>query len=166
MEKPMGKFSIEFKWGAIFMAMSLLWTYLERSAGLHGDAIAKYPLLSNIFALFAFALYFMAVADKKQNYYHGKMDWTRGFLSGLSLTVVLAILNPLTQYVALNYVSPEFLANMRAFYVTKGALSPAAAESMFSLKSLVLQGIFTILSMGVVTSAIIAWFVRSKDYKQ
>ncbi len=159
----MKKFSIEFKWAAIYMVISLLWTFLERTAGLHHENIANYAFVSLLFGVFGFALYWMCIFDKKANYYKGMMDWTRGFLSGLTLTVIIAVLSPLTTFVALEYVSPDFLDNMRRHYSAANSISASASQSMFTLQGQIMQSIFTVMSMGVVASAIIAWFARSKE---
>ncbi len=145
------------------MAISLMWTYLERSMGLHDSNIENHAVYSNFFGIFALAVYAMSIFDKKRNYYHGQVDWTRGFLSGLTLTVMIAVLSPLTQFVALKYISPDFIANMKAHYLAHNPAGASVADSFFSFRGMLLQGIFTIMSMGVVASAIIAWFARSKE---
>ncbi len=147
------------------MAISLMWSYLERSAGLHGSHIENHALYSNLFGIFAFIVYAMCIFDKKRNYYDNRMDWTRGFLSGLTLTVMIALLSPLIQYIIVEHISPDFLANMKTYYVSRNGSGKALADAMFSFRGLLLQAVFNIMSMGVVASAIIAWFARSKEFK-
>lgn len=147
------------------MVISLMWSYLERSAGLHDAQIEDHALYSNLFGIFALAVYAMCIFEKKRNYYHDRMDWTRGFLSGLTLTVMIALLSPLIQYIVLEKISPEFLLNMKSYYVSRNEAGKALADAMFSFRGLLLQAIFNIMSMGVVASAIIAWFARSKEFR-
>ncbi|HEY0046227.1 MAG TPA: DUF4199 domain-containing protein [Flavobacterium sp.] len=157
----MRNFKIEFKWGIIFTIISMLWSLLEKSVGLHDEHIADHPIYTNLFAIVAVITYVVAIKDKKKNHYHGEMTWTQGFLSGLIMSVIIALLAPLAMYITFKYISPDYFKNIIEYTVDKKIHTRQAAESFFTLKGYILQGIFGGLSMGVVTAAIVSLFVKT-----
>lgn len=158
----MRKFAFEIKWGIIFTLCSLAWVAFEKNMGWHDELIAKHATNTLWFAIVAILVYVVALLDKKKNYYNGQMNWTQGFLSGLVITVIVAILSPWTQYIAFTHITPTFFDNMRAFVVENKTMKADAAANYFSMKNYMMYSVFGSLSMGVVTSAIVALFVRSK----
>lgn len=161
----MKKFAYEFKWAAIFTACSVIWTAFEKSMGWHDEFIARQNSYSMIFGFVAVTLYFLALSDKKKNHYDGRINWVQGFLSGMVLTVMIAALMPLALYASLTTVSPDFLANMKAHALSKGLMTPEIADTFYNLNSYITYSVFFALSTGVVTSAVVALLVRSKNLK-
>ena len=159
----MSKFQIEAKWALIFTIAALLWMLLEKSLGWHDELISKHAIYTNLFAVVAIAIYALALVDKKKNFYNGTMSWTQGFISGTVLSVIIAILSPLAQYITHDIITPSYFDNAIAYATENNRMTKDAAETYFNLKSYILQSIFGALAMGVVTSAIVALFVRSKQ---
>lgn len=157
----MKKFSIEIKWGIIFSIISLLWMYLEKGLGWHDENIAVHAIYTNIFAIVAIILYVFALLDKRKNFYNGKMTWTQGFISGIIISVVVAILSPLAQYLTHEFITPDYFENAIEYSVESGN-SRENAEAYFNLGSYILQSFFFALTVGTVTAAIVALFVRRK----
>ena len=158
----MKKFAIEIKWGIIFTLVTLIWVFIEKSLGWHDENIADHPIYTNLFAIVAIVVYVFALLDKRNNFFNGKMTWSQGFISGIVVSVVVAILSPLAQYITHELISPEYFENVITYSVDNGALSRSAAEEYFNLSSYIIQSFFFSLVMGVVTSAIVALFVRKK----
>lgn len=158
----MKKFSIEIKWGIIFSVISLLWMFLEKGLGWHDENIAQHAIYTNLFAIVAIVIYVLALLDKRKNFYHGKMNWSQGFISGIVVSIVVAVLSPLGQYITHEFITPDYFENVIAYSVENGAMSQEAAEEYFNLTSYVIQSFFFALVVGVVTSAIVAYFVRTK----
>ena len=157
------KFSIEIKWAIQFSLLTLVWMIIEKSVGLHDQYISKQAIYTNFFAFIAIAVYVLALRDKKKNYYHNKMDWKQGFLSGLVLSFIIAVLSPLVQYITFTFITPNFFANIIEYAVSHKIQTQAQAETFFNLKSYLLQGIFGALSMGVITAAMVAFVLKTKD---
>ncbi|MCG9972990.1 DUF4199 domain-containing protein [Christiangramia crocea] len=158
----MKKFSIEIKWGIIFSIVALLWMFLEKGLGWHDENISKHAIYTNLFAIVAIVLYVFALLDKRKNFYEGKMTWTQGFISGIIISVVVAIFSPLAQYITHEFITPDYFPNVIDYSVESGAMTREAAEGYFNLQSYILQSFFFSLVVGVVTSAIVALFVRKK----
>ncbi len=154
---------IEIKWAVIFVVASLLWMFLERLLGLHGEHIDKHSTYSMLFALPAVTIFVLALLDKRKNYYHGIMSYRQGFFCGLIITLIVAILSPLTQYITSEYISPDYFANIIEYSVETGALERSVAEEHFNYRSYVLQAMIGAVFMGVITSAVVAFFTRKKD---
>ncbi len=158
----MKKFSIEIKWGIIFSIVSLAWMFLEKGLGWHDENIAQHAIYTNFFAIVAIVLYVFALLDKKKNFYNGRMTWSQGFISGIVISIVVAILSPIGQYITHEFITPDYFDNVIEYSVKNEIYTREAAEEYFNLTSYIIQSFFFALVVGVVTSAIVAYFVRTK----
>lgn len=158
----MKKFKIEVKWVVIFFAATLLWMLAERLTGLHDKNIGYHYIVTNFFSVVAIALYVFALLDKRNNYFGGKMTWLQGFVCGLIISLGVAILTPLGQYITSALITPHFFENMIAYTVENEKMTKEAAEAYFNMKSYIIQSTIFAPVAGVVTSAIVALFVRKK----
>ncbi len=158
----MKKVAIEIKWGIVFFAVNLVWVVLEKAVGLHDTYVDKQLIYTNLFAIPAVLVYVLALIDKRKNAYNNKMSWLQGFISGLIISLVVAVLSPVTQILAQHYLSPEYFENIIAYNVKAGHMSRIEAEGYFNLNSYIYMSMRSALVMGAVTSAIVALFVRKK----
>ncbi len=158
------KIKIELKWALIFVGMSLLWMVLEKLAGLHSTHIDKHMYLTNLFAIPAIVVYVLAMNEKKKIDYKGEMTYGQGFVSGLIITGIVALFAPLTQWITSTLITPEYFPNVIAYSVETGYHSSLEeAEAYFNLENYILQSFVGAIIMGVITSAIVAFFVRTKS---
>jgi len=158
----MSKILVEIKWAIIFAVASLFWMAFEKSMGWHDVLIEKHAIYTNFFAIIAIAVYVLALLDKRKVDYYGKMNWKQGFVSGVILSVIIAVISPLIQYIVSTEITPEYFENIIEFVVDSGKMGQEAAESYFNLKSYMVQSLFGALTMGIVTSAIVAFFVKKQ----
>jgi len=158
----MKKFATEIKWGVIFTIAGLLWMVLEKALGWHDTLIAKRAIYTNFFALIAITIFVLALIEKRNKDLGGKMTWLQGFVSGIVISVVVAILAPLAQYITHELITPDYFQNAIAYAVQNAGMSQENAEAYFNFNSYVIQAAFGALGMGIVTSAIVALFVRKK----
>lgn len=159
----MKSFEIEIKWAFIFTAMGLFWMVLERMFGLHDIHIAKHAIYTNFIAIPAVAVYVYALLDKKKNYYRGKMSYRQGLVSGIFLSVGVTVLTPLSQLVTSVLISPDYFNNVIAHVVAQNQMTQEQAADYFNLKSYIIQSVFFAPVMGVLTSLIVAFAVKSKS---
>lgn len=150
----------EVKWAIIFTVVALLWVALERALGWHDELIHKHAVYTNLFAVVAIALYVFALLDKRHRDHGGYMTWKQGFVSGLLISVGVAVLSPLAQYITHTVVTPDYFGNARAFAMTAGHTDAEAAARHFNLGSYIVQATIGALVLGVVTSALVASVVR------
>ncbi|MDX1327349.1 MAG: DUF4199 domain-containing protein [Arenibacter sp.] len=158
----MSKIRLEFKWAIRFLLAVLAWMILEKYVGLHDVHIAKHAIYTNLFALVAITIYVLALLDKRNNDYEGKMSWKQGFTAGVTMTIIIALFSPLTQYISSTVISPDYFNNIIEYSVETKKMNREIAEGYFSLGSYMLQAFFGALTMGVVTSAIVAYFVKKQ----
>lgn len=156
----MAKFKTEIKWGVIFVVMSLGWMLMERLTGLHGEHIDKHFIYTNFIAIPAIAVYVFGLLDKRKNHYNGVMNYSEGFLSGLLITLVVTLFVPVTQYITLNIITPDFFPNMIEYVTRNDIMTREAAENNFNAQIYMMQGLIGALLMGVLTSAVVAIFTR------
>ncbi len=155
---------IEIKWALIFAAMILLWMWLEKAVGLHGPHIDKHMYLTNLFAIPAIVVYVLALKDKKKNFYNGRMTYKQGFISGLIITAIVTLLAPLTQWITSTVITPEYFPNVIEHSVETGFYpTREEAEAQFNLKTYMVQSTIGTFVMGLITSAVVAFFVKSKS---
>lgn len=159
----MKKLKVEIKWAILFSIMTLVWMVLEKLSGLHSNYIDYHLYLTNLFAIPAIWFMVMALQEKKKVYYDGQMSFKQGFISGLILSVIIALLSPLTQWIISYVISPEYFPNVIKRSVEIGYFkSTAEAEANFNYSNYAKQGAIGALIMGIVTTAIAMIFIRSK----
>ncbi|CAH0336048.1 hypothetical protein FVB9288_01720 [Flavobacterium sp. CECT 9288] len=159
----MKKLKIEIKWAILFSIMTLLWMVLEKLSGLHSTYIDYHFYLTNLFAIPAIVFMVLALQEKKKVYYGGQMSYKQGLISGIILSVIIALLSPLTQWIISYVISPEYFPNVIKRSVEIGYFkSIAEAEANFNYPNYAKQGAIGALIMGIVTTAIAMIFIRSK----
>lgn len=152
--------SLEIKWGIIFTLFSLLWMVFEKTMGWHDENIARHAVLTNLFAIPAIVIYVYAMLEKRKKQLNNIMTWKQGFLCGLMVTLVVAILAPLAQFITFQLITPDYFKNAIEYSVNIEGKDREEMESFFSLKNYIIQSVFGALVIGVVTSAIVALFVK------
>lgn len=150
----------EIKWAVIFIAVSILWMWGEKLAGLHGPRIAEHEKYSMFFILPAVAIYVMGLHNKRIKDYGGYMTWKQGFVAGFFITLFVTVVTPLTQWFTLNVISPEYFPNVINYSVAKGELTQEQAADHFSLKNYILLSTGFSFVMGILTSAFVALLVK------
>lgn len=154
---------IEIKWAIIFSIMGLLWMVLEKLCGLHSTYIDYHLYLTNLFAIPAIWVMILALKAKKKNFYNGQMSYTQGLLSGIILSVIIALISPLTQWITSYIITPEYFPNVIKRSVELGYYQTTAnAEANFNYQNYAIQGAIGALVMGAVTTAIAMIFIRTK----
>lgn len=158
----MKKVSTEIKWAVIFTLVSLLWMLGEKLTGLHSEHIDKHPIYTNFFAFIAIGAYVFALLDKRKRDFKDGMSYMQGFISGCILTAFAVLLTPLAQYLTHYVISPEYFTNAIAYAVENGYSSQEEAESHFNFSSYLMMSTGFALVAGVITSAIVSVFVKSR----
>lgn len=159
----MKNLKFEIKWAIIFILSTLGWMVVEKSLGWHDEKIADHGTLTNIFAIVAITVYVLAFRDKKANFFHGQMSYMQGFIFGLIMTLFIALISPFSQYFISEVITPEYFPNVIRYAVESGKMTQEAAEAYFNLKSYMIQAAIGAAMMGAVTSAVVAFFFKSKN---
>jgi hypothetical protein len=162
----MKNYSIEVKWTLRFILLVLAWSIGEKFIGLHDQYIDQYATYTNLFAVPAILFYYLGLKEKKKYVYNNNMTWTQGFVSGVALSFFITILMPVAQFVIYKSITPHFFDTIIE-YKTKSPLltrhiTLKDAQSYFNLKSYIIQSIFSGLSLGITTGAIVSLFLRTK----
>jgi uncharacterized protein DUF4199 len=158
----MKKFAIEIKWAIIYVILSIVWIFIQKSLGFFNENISKHLFYSILIALTLLPLFYLAQTDKKNNFLNGKMSWKQGFISGCIIIVMATLFSPLLTYLTYEIINPDFFDKAIEFYTKNGKISAVDAATRFNLKSYMMQSISDNLSFGIIFSAIIAFFTKSK----
>jgi hypothetical protein len=159
----MKSIKIEIKWGILFVLVGLIWMVFEKAMGWHDVHIDKHETYTLFMAPIAISIYVFALLDKKRNFFGGKMSYKQGFIAGLIITLVVFLLSPLSQYITSTYITPDYFNNAIDYSVSSGKMERQAAEDYFNLKSYMMQAMIGAAIMGLITAAIVAFFVRTKS---
>ena len=151
---------LEIKWGAIFILVALAWMVFERLMGWHGEKIDQHMKYTNFFMIPAIAVYFFALTDKRKSYYEGEMTYKQGFITGLMITLIVAILSPLSQIITHYVITPDYFNNAIAYGVEELGYSKDKMEDNFNLKSYIIQSTVGAIIMGLFTSSIVSIFTK------
>ena len=159
----MKNIAIEVKWAVIFSGMTLLWMVLEKLSGLHGKYIDYHLYLTNLFAIPAIWVMVLALKDKKKNFYGGQISYGEGLISGIILSLIIALISPFKQWVTSYVITPEYFPNVIKRSVELGYYKTTAeAEANFNYPNYAKQGAIGAFVMGVITSAIAMIFIQTK----
>lgn len=158
----MKKYQIEIKWAIIFAIISLLWMWLEESAGLHGKYIDKHALYTNFYAIPVIAVYVLALLDKRKNRFQGKMNFKQGFGTGVFITLLVTALTPLIQYITHEFITPQYFKNIISYSIENNTMATDKAHSYFSLENYIKISAASALLLGIATSAVVALVVKKK----
>lgn len=161
----MKNYIIEIRWAFIFTVASLLWAGIEKLVGMHDSNIGTQPVFSLLFGIPAIAIYVLALLEKKQKVYNGKMSWKEATVSGIVLSLFVAVLSPVAQWAIYTLISPEFFPKAIKFYTDKKIVTETRALEMFNVQAYMKKAITESLSMGVITSALVALMVQTKNKK-
>jgi hypothetical protein len=159
----MKSIKIEIKWAIIFSVMGLVWMLLEKWSGLHDKYIDYHLYLTNLFAIPAIWVMVLALKDKKKSFYNNNIDYKQGLMSGIILSLFIAALSPLTQWITSFVITPEYFPNVIKRSVEIGYYKTTAeATANFNYKNYAIQGTIAAFVMGLVTTAIAMIFIRTK----
>ena len=124
----MKKFKIEFKWALITILIFLAWMTLEKEMGFHDVKIKWEPLFNILYIFPLFLLYFLALLDKKRNYYNGNMNWKQGIIAAIVISFIIVLFSPISQFILHEFISPNFLNNTINYTVATKKLSIEEAK--------------------------------------
>ena len=158
----MKKFSIEFKWALITILVFLAWMTLEKELGFHDEKIKWEPLFNILYIFPLFLVYFLALLDKKTNYYKGNMNWKQGIIAAIVISFIMVLFSPISQFILHEFISPNFLNNTINYTVAAKKLSLEGAKEYTTLSSSIWKNISDSLSFGVVIGAIVAYILKTK----
>ena len=161
----MTKFGIEVKWAALITLLYIIWALIEKQLGWHEDFthILKSTFL---FFIIVFIFYVFAFLDKKKNTYQNNWSIKDAFKFGMFLTGLLAILNPMVQYIIYHSISPDYFSNIIRYKLQQPGttLTEEKLAALFNLEVYIRNGIFDTLSYGVIYSIALAYFLKTKSY--
>ncbi len=152
---------IELKWAVIFSLMTLAWMFLEKLSGLHGKYIDYHLYLTNLYAIPAIIVMVMALKAKKKDF-GGNMSYKEGLISGFILSLIIAVLSPLTQWIISFVITPDYFPNVIKRSVELGQYPGIAeAEAYFNYKNYAVQSTIAALVMGILTTSIAMIFLKT-----
>ncbi|QAA83031.1 DUF4199 domain-containing protein [Aequorivita sp. H23M31] len=158
----MKKIYIEIKWAVIFSIALLCWILLEKTMGWQDESIQNFWWLTLLFTPFAILFYLLALREKRRRVYDRKMTWSQGFISGLIISVFVALLSPITQYIAYNFFTPEIFNTVAESSVTNDLMERSKMNDVLHINNYRWQSAFGLFGFGIVISVIAAFFVRKK----
>ncbi len=151
----------ELKWGVIFAVMGLVWLTLEYLVGLHTRFIAWHPILTNLVAIPSVIVMVLAILEKRR-VLGGAISFKQAFLCGFGVSLVVAVLSPLTQFIFHRLINPGFFENAIRAGVEQGKTTLAEAQAFFNLPSYMLQSVFAAIIIGSITSLVIAAMIKKE----
>lgn len=158
----MKNYTIEIKWAFRFTLLILAWAIGEKFAGFHDIHIDNYFYFDMLFAFPAVLFYILALKEKKKYFFNNEINWTQGFISGMALSVFITLLMPFALYVIYTSVSPNFFENIIQYKTENSKTAVDTLQKTFNMKSFIFSETFSALSKGIITGALISFFIRTK----
>ena len=151
---------IEIKWGVLFSLAGLLWMAAERRLGLHDEWIAWHAGLTNLFFVPAVTMMYLAIRERRRAL-GGQIRFSAAMVSGTIVSLVVALLSPLAQFIGHRWISPHFFERASGHAVSTGKLTMEQADRYFNLSSYMLQASSGAIVAGLLTTLVLAWLMRT-----
>lgn len=148
-------------WAVYFSVVGLVWMIFEKSMGWHDVNIADHPVYTNLFSIVAILVVVMYMKAKKRQLGE-KHNYKNLLWGGVGLSIFIAVLSPLFQYITFEYITPDYLTNAINYAVQSGNATQEEAEAYFNFSSYIIQSSIFALIVGIITSAVVAIFFRKK----
>ena len=158
----MKKVYIELKWAVIFTIALLSWILFEKTMGWYNEHVSNDWWLTLLFGPFAILIFLLALREKRRRVYDRKMTWIQGFISGVIISIFVALLSPLTEYVNYNFFTPDYFNAIAESSVTNNLMARPEMNNLFKINNYRLQSAFGLFGFGVLNSVIAAFFVQKK----
>ncbi len=158
----MKKIYIELKWAIIFSITLLCWILFEKTMEWYSEDFESFWWLTILFLPFAILMFLLALREKRRRVFGGEMTWLQGFTSGLIISVFVALLSPLTEYIAYNFFTPDNFNTIAESSVTNDLMSRTKMNDLLKINNYRWQSAFGLFGFGVLISMIAAIFVRRK----
>lgn len=137
---------------------------LEKTTGLHDEHLGLQMYLTNLFAIPAVAVYVFALREIKAKIFSGNMNFKAGFISGCTITLIITFFSAPNQWIISEVITPEYFHNVIEYSLRTGYYTKREdAEAFFNLRNYMQQSVIGAAVMGIITSAITAFFLRSKN---
>src|SRR5690606_33103846 len=81
---------------------------------------------------------------------------------GLLLTALLTVLNPISQYIIYESISPDYFNNIIEYQSSKGVQTKESLELIHNINFSIRQGVMNALSLGVIYTALYSWVFKTK----
>lgn len=159
----MKSFAIEIKWAVVLSLSTIGFAYLAKYMGYFDEKLAYYQAFALLLAPIWCVIYYLGIREKQVDFFQNKMDWKRGFISGIFIAGIAAFLAPFGEWYTYEVIAPEYFSKAISMMVEKEKMSEDEATTYFSLNSYIMQSIFTTLSGGVVIAAMVAFILKSKS---
>lgn len=163
-------FKIALKYGLLIVVFLFLWLTLEYMVGLHSEYVSFHPLATLLSLVIPLVFLYYGIREAQKSY-RGVEEFTYGkaFQTGLLISLVVAVLSPLGQWIFHTLLAPGFFdsmqANLEAQKLSQGIDAEVArseADEPTYLSTYLMQSAIGYLVAGIIMSAILAIFVRDK----
>jgi len=124
-------------YGFFYALAVLLWAVLEFAIGLQGEYIRHHEKFSYFFALPAVALLYQAFKTYSATQ-ETPLTWIRLLKFGLAVILVATLLLPGVWYVFCHWIHPEFLPNLREYYLNLRSIKIAQLNERLTFSNFLL----------------------------
>lgn len=152
---------IELKWALAYVVMTMAWALLGKSLGFHDSRLEAGIIFNTLIIIPSVIIYVLSIREKKLRHFGGHISYKQAFVSGAILTMFVTILGPIYP-VFTNLISPDLFDKSIQFMVNSNQMTEADAVKQFTLSSFIVQGIFGSVIFGLIYTAIISVFLKSK----
>lgn len=159
-------FRIALKYGILIVVFIFLWGVMEYMAGVHLHYLDYRPVLALLSLTIPMIFIYLGIREAQKNY-TGYFTYGQAFKTGLFISLVVAVINPIGQWIFFTTVSPEYFESIQAYnqseVVALGAEERVSSGSATLGNYLIWSAFVGALVAGIVISAILAIFVRDKN---
>src|SRR5690606_28692848 len=161
----MKKLGIEIKWAALITCLTVLCFVGEKLMGWHQYHRNVTVALLSFFGLYIliFGCYYFAYKEKKKIIFQNNWSIKDAFKFGLLLTSMVAILNPIAQYIMYESIAPDYFEQLKS-HLTENHINAEMLIENINLTGYIRNGIIDTFSYGIIFTIGLSYLMKTKDY--
>jgi hypothetical protein len=160
---------IELKYAFFISIFNLLWLVFEKISGLQDEHLEWHWLVTSLALLIPLIGISVALREKKATKSE-RMTFEKGFISGLQISVICAILIIPITYLFYTLINPDWTATMMITAendaVQNGTdidKAVADAESHYGMVSTMIRAFLSTIIWGSIISAVVSFRLKSRS---
>lgn len=161
---------IELKWSILISVLNFLWLCAEYVTGLHSRYVDILPYVTIFSIIIPIVGLNMAIRQKRDRQYNGKIMFWQSMQCGAIITVICAVLSIFSIIVYFKVINPDYVVFMISHAAQKAAENGESitqatknAAQFFNMKSYMQQSFAGTMFIGLTLTLIISIFIKKKS---
>lgn len=150
----------EIKFAILYVLASFIWSCIEYLTGLESTHINLHPyFVTPFYILLTAVIYVLAVREKRASL-GGRITFSKAVVTGIILSLLILVLNPISFYVFNTFINPDFFKDFAQYKIHTENMTKESADAYYNFNNLLIRGSLYRCVMGIVATFLTSWFSK------